>query len=111
MQAHALIFGEIIPKTFMRNHGEKVVIPITIILRSLYIALFPVVKLFIFIIKSVLGEHASLQEKMITKDDIEFIERKLKMVERLMFTDTEENAYHRLIDTWSDYKVQALKKQ
>ncbi len=68
-----LIFGEIIPKTFMRNHSESMLIPITRILQLCYYMLWPVVKIFMFIIKSVLGEHASLQEKMITKDDIEFM--------------------------------------
>lgn len=55
--------------------------------------------------------QAMLQSSVYLKDDIEYIERKFKMVERLVFTDVEENAYHRLVDTWSDYKVQALKKQ
>jgi CBS domain containing-hemolysin-like protein len=35
--------------------------------------MFPAVKTFSFIIKMVLGEGASLQERMITKDDIEFM--------------------------------------
>lgn len=68
-----LIFGEIIPKTFMRNHAERMLIPITLILRACYYLLFPVVQIFMFIIRTVLGENASLQEKIITKDDIEFL--------------------------------------
>ncbi len=68
-----LIFGEIIPKTFMRNHAEKVLVPIVRVLQTCYFLLYPVVKSFMLIIKLVLGEHASLQEKMITKDDIEFM--------------------------------------
>ncbi len=68
-----LIFGEIIPKTFMRNHAESLAVPIIRVLQLFYFLLFPVVKIFMFIIKLVLGEHASLQEKMITKDDIEFM--------------------------------------
>ncbi len=68
-----LIFGEIIPKTFMRNHSERLMVPIIRVLQLIYFVLFPVVKVFMFIIKLVLGEHASLQEKMITKDDIEFM--------------------------------------
>ncbi len=68
-----LIFGEIIPKTFMRNHAESLAVPVIRILQLFYFLLFPVVKIFMFIIKLVLGEHASLQEKMITKDDIEFM--------------------------------------
>ena len=68
-----LIFGEIIPKTFMRNHSERLAVPIIRVLQLIYFVLYPVVKIFMFIIKMVLGEHASLQEKMITKDDIEFM--------------------------------------
>lgn len=68
-----LIFGEIIPKTFMRNHSERLLVPITRVLQACYYLLYPVVKIFMLIIESVLGEHASLQEKMITKDDIEFM--------------------------------------
>ncbi|MBD65163.1 MAG: hypothetical protein CME62_08150 [Halobacteriovoraceae bacterium] len=68
-----LIFGEIIPKTFMRNHAERLVIPTVFILRALYYILYPVVFIFMFIIKTVLGENAALQERMITKDDIEFM--------------------------------------
>lgn len=68
-----LIFGEIIPKTFMRNFAEKLIVPVAFILRIFYYALFPAVQLFMFIIRSVLGEGASLQERMITKDDIEFM--------------------------------------
>lgn len=68
-----LIFGEIIPKTFMRNHAETLVIPVVRILQLCYYLLFPIVHIFMFIIKLVLGENASLQEKMITKDDIEFM--------------------------------------
>ncbi|MBT4791357.1 MAG: HlyC/CorC family transporter [Halobacteriovoraceae bacterium] len=68
-----LIFGEIIPKTFMRNHAEKLAVPIIRILQVCYYLIFPVVKIFMMIIETVLGEHASLQEKMITKDDIEFM--------------------------------------
>jgi putative hemolysin len=68
-----LIFGEIIPKTFMRNHSERLAVPVIRILQMCYFLLFPIVKIFMFIIKIVLGEHASLQEKMITKDDIEFM--------------------------------------
>ncbi len=68
-----LIFGEIIPKTFMRNFAERLIAPVVFILRIFYYALYPAVKVFMFIIKSVLGEGASLQERMITKDDIEFM--------------------------------------
>ncbi len=68
-----LIFGEIIPKTFMRNHAETLLVPTVRILQFFYFLFYPIVKLIMFIIKFFLGEHASLQEKMITKDDIEFM--------------------------------------
>lgn len=68
-----LIFGEIIPKTFMRNHAERLLIPITWILRICYYLLYPAVQIFMLIIRTVLGENASLQEKIVTKDDIEFM--------------------------------------
>lgn len=68
-----LIFGEIIPKTFMRNHAEAFAVPVIRILQVSYYLLFPIVKIFMFIIKTVLGENASLQERLITKDDIEFM--------------------------------------
>lgn len=51
--------------------------------------------------------QAMFQASMYLKDDISFIERKLEMVERLIFTDTEENAYVRLLSTWDKYKEQA----
>lgn len=68
-----LIFGEIIPKTFMRNHAERLLVPIVWILRGCYYLMYPAVKLFMLIIRIVLGENASLQEKIVTKDDIEFL--------------------------------------
>lgn len=68
-----LLFGEIIPKTFMRNYAERIVIPIVFVLRALYYGLYPITKTFMVIIEFVLGEHASLQERMVTKGDIEFM--------------------------------------
>lgn len=68
-----LIFGEIIPKTFARNHAEKMAFVIIMILRVFYFFMFPVVKAFMFIIEAVLGENAQLSEKLVTKDDIEFL--------------------------------------
>lgn len=68
-----LIFGEIIPKTFMRNHSERLAVPVIRVLQMVYYLLLPIVKIFMFIIRTVLGENASLQERMITKDDIEFM--------------------------------------
>ena len=68
-----LIFGEIIPKTIMRNYAEHLIVPIVFTLRIIYFLMYPAVKIFMIIIKSVLGDGASLQERMITKDDIEFM--------------------------------------
>lgn len=68
-----LIFGEIIPKTFMRNHAEQMATVVIRVLQVFYYLLFPVVKIFMLIIRSILGESAALQERQITKDDIEFM--------------------------------------
>ena len=38
-----LIFGEIIPKTFARNHSEQLALPIIRILQVCYFLMFPVV--------------------------------------------------------------------
>ncbi len=68
-----LIFGEIIPKTFARNHSERLALPIIRLLQFLYYAMFPVVKIFMFVIEAVLGKNAQLAERLVTKDDIEFL--------------------------------------
>lgn len=68
-----LIFGEIIPKTFARNHGERLALPIIRILQVCYYSMYPVVKIFMFVIEAVLGKNAQLAEKLVTKDDIEFM--------------------------------------
>jgi len=51
---------------------------------------------------------AMLQKTMYLQDDIEFIERKLKFVERLIDTDVQERSYERLVSDWMDYKQQSL---
>ena len=51
---------------------------------------------------------AMLQKTMYLKDDIEFIERKLKFLERLIDTEVHERSYDRLISDWMDYKQQSL---
>lgn len=68
-----LIFGEIIPKTFARNHSEVMAYPIIRILQILYYGMWPVVKIFMVIIEAVLGKNAQLAERLVTKDDIEFL--------------------------------------
>lgn len=67
-----LVFGEILPKTFARNHGERFAIPIIYFLKINYFLMYPVVKIFSFIINLILGENAKLITRRITKDDIEF---------------------------------------
>lgn len=52
---------------------------------------------------------AIFQSSFYLQDDIEYIERKLQFTERLIFTDPEERAYQRLLNTWIDYKEQAKK--
>jgi len=68
-----LIFGEIIPKTFARNHAERLALPIIRILQIFYFAMYPAVRFFMIIIEAVLGKNAQLSEKLVTKDDIEFM--------------------------------------
>jgi putative hemolysin len=68
-----LIFGEIIPKTFARNHSEQLALPIIRILQVCYFLMFPVVKIFMFVIEVILGKNAVLSERLVTKDDIEFM--------------------------------------
>lgn len=68
-----LIFGEIIPKTFARNHSERLALPIIRILQICYFLMFPIVKIFMIVIEIILGNNAQLAERLVTKDDIEFL--------------------------------------
>ena len=52
---------------------------------------------------------AYLQAAIYLKEDIEFIERKLDFLTRLIDTEAEERAFGRLVDTWSEYKQEAIK--
>lgn len=71
-----LIFGEIIPKTFARTHSETLAYPILKILQINYYVMFPVIVFFTWIIKSILGDHAYLRGRIVTKNDIEFMVNK-----------------------------------
>jgi putative hemolysin len=71
-----LIFGEIIPKTFARNHAEKLALPMIKILQFNYYLLYPVIRSFMFIITAVLGKNAQLAGRIVTKNDIEFMVHK-----------------------------------
>ncbi len=66
-----LLFGEIAPKTFFRGHSEKFAPFCLLVLTSFYYMMWPIVKLFTFIIQLVLGKNASVRGRVVTKDDIE----------------------------------------
>jgi putative hemolysin len=66
-----LLFGEIAPKTFGRGKSEAVAPFCVVILMGFYYALYPIVKIFMKIIKLVLGENATVRSRVVTKDDIE----------------------------------------
>lgn len=68
-----LIFGEITPKTFARNHAEILAMPCIYILRVWYIALYPVIHTFMWVIEKVLGKNAQIRGRIVTRDDIEFM--------------------------------------
>lgn len=51
---------------------------------------------------------AFLQRTMYLQDDIKLIEKKLQHCERLIFTDTEENAYERCLRFWDSIKEEVL---
>lgn len=66
-----LLFGEIAPKTFARGRSEKIAPICILLLIGFYYALYPVVKIFMKIIKVVLGENATVRSRSVTRDDIE----------------------------------------
>ncbi len=68
-----LVFGEITPKTFARNHAELLVLPCIYILRLFYYVLWPVIFVFMWVIERVLGKNAQLRGRIVTRDDIEFM--------------------------------------
>lgn len=71
-----LIFGEIIPKTFARTHAENLSLFVIRVLQVFYYALYPVIKIMVWVIHTVLGENAQLSGRLITKDDIEYMIQK-----------------------------------
>ena len=66
-----LLFGEIAPKMVGRGKAEKIAPICVVLLMGFYCALWPVVKMFMLIIKLVLGENANVRSRVVTKDDIE----------------------------------------
>ncbi|MBI2520000.1 MAG: HlyC/CorC family transporter [Bdellovibrio sp.] len=68
-----LIFGEITPKTFARVHAERLAYPVLLILRVIYAILYPVIKLMVWVIHTMLGENAQLRGHIVTKVDVEYM--------------------------------------
>lgn len=71
-----LIFGEIIPKTFARTHAENLSVFTIRVLQFFYVALYPLIKLMVWVINTVLGENAQLAGRIVTKNDIEYMIQK-----------------------------------
>ncbi|MFG1493344.1 hemolysin family protein [Halobacteriovorax sp. ZH4_bin.1] len=71
-----LIFGEIIPKTFARTHAESLSLFVIRVLQIFYYLLYPVIKIMVWLIHTVLGENAQLTGRIVTKDDLEFMIQK-----------------------------------
>lgn len=71
-----LIFGEIIPKTFARAHAEKLSVFTIRVLQIFYVCLYPLIKLMVWVINTVLGENAQLAGRIVTKNDIEYMIQK-----------------------------------
>jgi CBS domain containing-hemolysin-like protein len=68
-----LIFGEVIPKAFARAHAETLSVFCIRVLQALYYAIYPAVRMMVWIIELVLGKNAELSGRMITKNDIEYM--------------------------------------
>ena len=71
-----LIFGEIIPKTFARTHAESMSVFVIRVLQVFYVCLYPLIKLMVWVINTVLGENAQLAGRLVTKNDIEYMIQK-----------------------------------
>ncbi len=68
-----ILFGELIPKTFARNHAERFSVIVIRSLQVLFYLLYPVVKSVVWFINTILGDSAEVTGRMVTKDDIEFM--------------------------------------
>ena len=68
-----LIFGEAIPKSFARSHAEKLSLWVILILRGLYYALYPLIRLLVWIIHTVLGDKARPSRRSLTRGDLEYM--------------------------------------
>lgn len=68
-----ILFGEIIPKTFARNHAERFAVIVIRMLQVLFYLLYPIVKSVVWFIGTILGDSAEVTGRMVTRDDIEFM--------------------------------------
>lgn len=68
-----LFFGEILPKTFARNHAEMLSVFVIRVLQVSYYLLYPAVTLITWFIETLLGENAQLSGKIVTQSDIEYM--------------------------------------
>ena len=68
-----IIFGEIIPKTFGRNHAEKFSVVVIRTLQVFFYLLYPLIKSLVWFINTILGDNAEITGRMVTKNDIEFM--------------------------------------
>ena len=71
-----LIFGEVLPKTFARTRSEQIAYPSILILRIFYYLFYPLVQFFMFVVHTVLGKNATINGRIVTSDDIEFLVNK-----------------------------------
>tara|TARA_R110000822_G_scaffold65772_8_gene160935 strand:- start:270 stop:683 length:414 start_codon:yes stop_codon:yes gene_type:complete len=55
--------------------------------------------------------NAFLQSSIYLQDDIQFIERKIEFIDRLIDTEAQERAYEKLGQIWSEYKQAAINKK
>ncbi len=82
-----LLFGEIAPKTFGRGKSENIAPLCVLLLMGFYYALYPIVKMFMFIIQIVLGKNANVRSRSVTQDDIEVM---VEMAEEERTMDTKQ---------------------
>lgn len=68
-----LIFGEIIPKTFARNHAEKLSYSVIRTLQFCYVLTYPIIHAMVWMIETVLGKNAQINGRLITKNDFEYM--------------------------------------
>jgi putative hemolysin len=82
-----LLFGEIAPKTWGRGRSELLAPICVLVIIGFYYALYPIVKMFIFIIQVVLGKNANVRSRAVTRDDIEVM---VEMAEEERTMDTKQ---------------------